>query len=61
MSCTNGVQTIIVIPSGSSMTGVPTSMTDGFGGSTDGEYVLLHYIDGTSGTFRGNNINNSHT
>ena len=30
----NGVQTIIVIPSGSSMTGVPTSMTDGFGGST---------------------------
>ena len=53
MSWANGVQTIIVIPSGSSMTGVPTSMTDGFGGSTAGEYVLLHYIDGTSAPLGG--------
>ena len=48
MSWTNGVQTIIVFPSGSSMTGVPTSMADAFGGSTDGEYVLVEYVDGTS-------------
>ena len=48
MSWGGGVQTIIVFPSGSSMTGVPTSMTDGFGGSTDGEYVLVEYVDGTS-------------
>ena len=48
MSWAGGVQTIIVFPSGSSMTGVPTSMTDGFGGSTDGEYVLVEYADGTS-------------
>jgi len=53
MSWANGVQTIIVIPSGSSMTGVPTSMTDGFGGSTAGEYVLLHYIDGTAAPLGG--------
>ena len=38
----------IVIPSGSSMTNIPTSMTDGFGGSTAGEYCLVHYADGTS-------------
>ena len=48
MSWGGGVQTIIVFPSGSSMTGVPTSMADGFGGSTDGEYVLVEYADGTS-------------
>ena len=48
MSWTNGVQTIIVFPSGSSMTGVPTSMADAFGGSTDGEFVLVEYVDGTS-------------
>jgi hypothetical protein len=48
MSWAGGVQTIIVFPSGSSMLGVPTSMTDGFGGSTTGEYVLVEYADGTS-------------
>ena len=48
MSWGTTVQTVIVIPSGSSMTNVPTSMTDGFGGSTVGEYALVHYADGTS-------------
>ena len=48
MSWGSTVQTVFVIPSGSSMTNVPTSMTDGFGGSTAGEYCLVHYADGTS-------------
>jgi hypothetical protein len=29
------------------MGGIPSSMTDGFGGSTVGEYVILQYLDGT--------------
>ena len=48
MSWGSAVQTVFVIPSGSSMINVPTSMTDGFGGSTVGEYCLVHYADGTS-------------
>ena len=48
MSWAAGVQTIVVFPSGSTMLGVPTSMTDGFGGSTAGQYVLVEYADGTS-------------
>ncbi len=48
MSWGSTVQTVFVIPSGSSMINVPTSMTDGFGGSTVGEYCLVHYADGTS-------------
>ena len=32
-------QFVILFPSGSDMIGVPTSMTDSFGGTT-GEYVL---------------------
>ena len=48
MSWGSTVQTVFVIPSGSSMTNVPTSMTDGFGGSTAGEYCLVHYANGTS-------------
>ena len=48
MSWGTTVQTVIVIPSGSSMTNVPTSMTDAFGGSTAGEYCLVHYADGTA-------------
>ena len=60
MSWTNGVQTIIVFPSGSSMTGVPTSMADAFGGSTDGEYVLVEYVDGTSHHWSGFNRNTLH-
>ena len=38
----------IVYPSGSDdprLTGVPTSTTDAFGGSTQGEYVLYYYSD----------------
>ena len=48
ISWASAQQTIILIPSGSSMSGVPTSMTDGTGGSTAGEYVLVEYADGTS-------------
>jgi hypothetical protein len=55
MSWSNGVQTIIVIPSGSSMTSVPTSMIDGVGGSTAGEYVLVEYADGTGAPLGGTN------
>ena len=47
MSWTTGVQSIILFPSGSDMGGIPSSMTDGFGGSTTGEYVVLQYLDGT--------------
>ena len=48
MSWTTGVQSIILFPSGSDMGGIPSSMTDGFGGSTTGQYVLVEYPDGTS-------------
>ena len=40
-------QYIIVVPSGSDMIGIPTSMTDGFGGSTAGEYVMSINADGS--------------
>ena len=39
-------QYIIIAPSGSDMIGVPTSMTDSFGGSTAGEYVMSINADG---------------
>ena len=55
MSWANGVQTVFVIPSGSSMTNVPTSMRDSTGGSTAGEYVLVEYADGTSAPLGGTN------
>jgi hypothetical protein len=55
MSWSSGVQTIILIPSGSTMTSVPTSMIDGVGGSTAGEYVLVEYADGTSAPLGGTN------
>ena len=60
-------QYIIVAPSGSTMTGIPTSMTDGFGDNTVGRYVMainadgggwgaeasiIHLLD-TSGSFNG--------
>ena len=48
MSWANGVQSLILFPSGSDMGGIPSSMTDGFGGSTTGQYVLVEYADGTS-------------
>jgi hypothetical protein len=38
----------ILMPSGSSMTGFPTSTANGFGGSTAGEYVLEVGTDGTT-------------
>ena len=53
MSWGSGVQTIIVIPSGSTMTSIPTSMTDGVGGSTAGEYLLVEYADGTGAPLGG--------
>ena len=39
-------QYIIVAPSGSTMTGIPTSMTDGFGDNTEGRYVFALKGDG---------------
>ena len=39
-------QYIIVAPSGSTMTGIPTSMTDGFGDNTEGRYVFSLKGDG---------------
>jgi hypothetical protein len=48
MTWGTGVQTLFVIPSGSTMTGIPTSTTDGTGGSTTGEYILVEYADGVS-------------
>ena len=38
----------ILMPSGSSMTGFPTSTTNGYGGSTAGQYVLEVGTDGTT-------------
>ena len=40
-------QYIIVVPSGSDMIGIPTSLTDSFGGSTAGEYVMSINADGS--------------
>jgi len=48
MSWASGVQSLILFPSGSDMGGIPSSMIDGFGGSTTGQYVLVEYADGTS-------------
>ena len=42
-------QYIVITPSGSDMIGIPTSMTDSFGGSTAGEYVMC--INGDGGGF----------
>ena len=39
-------QYLIIVPSGSDMIGVPTSMRDSFGGSTAGEYVMAVSADG---------------
>jgi hypothetical protein len=41
-------QYIVIAPSGSDMIGVPTSMTDSFGGSTAGQYVMAINADGGS-------------
>jgi hypothetical protein len=39
---------VILFPSGSDMSGIPTSTTDGYGGSTVGQYVLEVGGDGTT-------------
>ena len=41
-------QILIIFPSGSDMDGIPTSMTDSLGGSTNGEYVLYLKAAGES-------------
>ena len=41
-------QIMIIFPSGSDMDGIPTSMTDTLGGSTNGEYVLYLKAAGES-------------
>ena len=41
-------QYLIIAPSGSDMVGIPTSMTDGFGDSTVGRYVMAIKADGGS-------------
>ena len=40
-------QYIVIAPSGSDMIGVPTSMTDSFGGSTLVSMLWLHKPDGS--------------
>ena len=54
---------VILIPSGSDVGGIPTSMTDGYAGSTLHEYVLEAATDGTAlgsglGTTEASNIHN---
>lgn len=41
-------QILIFAPSGSDLSGIPTSMTDSTGGSTAGEYVLFQKLSGES-------------
>ena len=41
-------QYLIIVPSGSDMIGIPTSMTDGFGDNTVGRYVMAVKADGGS-------------
>ena len=48
ISRSTSVHFAILIPSGSSMTGMPTSTTDSYGGSTAGEYVLEVGINGSA-------------
>jgi hypothetical protein len=49
-------QYIVIVPSGSDMVGIPTSMTDGFGGSTTGEFVMAVKADGGSWGTEGSTI-----
>ena len=60
ISRTNSNTFVILAPSGSDLT-IPSSMTNGYGGSTLGEYVLEAATDGTAlgsglGTTEGSNI-----
>ena len=47
ISRTNSNRFVILAPSGSDLV-IPTTMTDGYGGSTSGEYVLEAATDGTA-------------
>ena len=48
MSRNSSKHFVVLFPSGSDMTGIPTSTTDSYGGSTAGEYVLEVGTDGTT-------------
>ena len=61
ISKTNSNRFVIIMPSGSDMTGVPRTMTDQYGGSDTDEYVLEVGADGTAigsglGTTEASNI-----
>ena len=61
ISKTNSNRFVIFMPSGSDMTGVPRTMTDGYGGSDEDEYVLEVATDGSAvgsglGTTESSNI-----
>jgi hypothetical protein len=51
-------QILVIFPSGSDMTGTPTSMTDGLGGSTIGEYVM--FVKGAGDTSFGSETSTIH-
>jgi hypothetical protein len=48
ISRTNGRHFVILFPSTSDMDGIPTTTTDSYGGSTNGQYVLEVGTDGTT-------------
>jgi len=48
----------IIYPSASVLEGQPQSMTDSFGGSTVGEYVLYYYTDASDKGIVGSQLNN---
>ena len=56
---TGSEQLLVIFPSGSDMTGIPTSMATAFGGSTLGEYVLNVNADGAgwSNTIENSTVN----
>jgi hypothetical protein len=55
-------QILIIFPSGSDMTGIPTSIGDVYGGSTSGEYILnVNTGAGWSDTIKGANIHSFQT
>jgi hypothetical protein len=51
-------QILVIFPSGSDMTGTPTSMTDSLGGSTPGEYVM--FVKGGGDTSFGSETSTIH-
>jgi len=48
----------IIYPSASALAGQPQSMTDAFGGSTVGQYVLYYYTNSTDKGIVGSQLNN---